>query len=442
MKNTSIQEISKYLDINCEINTQVAGYQIDSRFVRDGDLFFALPGEKTDGHQFLREVKERGGVAAVVLKEYRGPDFGLVLLAVEDPIQGLRGLAKKFLEKWPVQIVGITGSVGKTTAKEFTATLLEGKYRVGKNVGSYNTKLSLPLTLLNRTGEEEVIVLEMGMSEPGDIAKLLEVVVPDVAVVTKVALAHAAFFPGGLQQIAEGKREIFSHVKTKISIFDHALFDEMRGGKKVMLSFSLIDHHADYFMSVEKECCLIDERGVRAYFFSKPFAESHMLHNLLSAIVVARQMNVSWDEIGQRIPFLRRPSMRCELFEKEGVIFVNDAYNANPESMRAALSSLPDPKIGGKKIALLGTMKELGFFSEASHREVGKFAELFIDHLLVLGEEALPLCEAFRETGKSGEFFLNHKDMASRLKNLMSPGDVVLIKGSRSMKMEMVLEDI
>jgi UDP-N-acetylmuramoyl-tripeptide--D-alanyl-D-alanine ligase len=137
---------------------------------------------------------------------------------------------------------------------------------------------------------------------------------------------------------------------------------------------------------------------------------------------------------------LQLPKMRFEQFEKGGVSFVNDAYNANPESMRAALSSLPTPKEGGKRIAVLGTMKELGVFSEESHREVGHFAQKYIDHLLVLGKDAEPLCEAFVEVKKPGECFSDHKSLAERLAALMSDGDVVLVKGSRSMKMETVFE--
>ena len=409
---------------------QISGYQIDSRLVAPGNVFFALPGENTDGHQFLGQAKEKGAIAAVVSKKYLGPDFGLLLLRVEDVVDSLQQVAKKFLEKFPVQIVGITGSVGKTTTKEFTATLLEGKYRVGKNVGSYNTKVSLPLTLLNRTGEEEILVLEMGMSAPGDIPRLLEIATPDVAVLTKVALAHAAFFPGGLEEIAREKMTIFSRPKTKIAIIDEALAGQLAGIHAEKLSFSLTNQKADYYLSGH----FVDERGIRGCLVDLPFTEAHTLHDLLAAIAVARQMKMEWDEIKQRLPFLRRPPMRFEIFEQKGICFVNDAYNANPASMRAALSNLPKPKKGGKTIARLGTMKELGAFSADEHRELGFFAKEYLDHLLVLGEEAKPLCAAFQ-----GEFFLDHQSMADRLKNLMQSGDVVLIKGSRSMKMETIV---
>jgi UDP-N-acetylmuramoyl-tripeptide--D-alanyl-D-alanine ligase len=333
--------------------------------------------------------------------------------------------------------------VGKTTSKDFTATLLEGKFRVGKNIASYNTKLTLPLTILNRKGDEEVLVLEMGMSAPGDIGRLLTIAPPDVALITKVSLAHAAFFPGGLQEIARGKAEIFSHPKTRAVVFDHAFHEfteevgKIKGDK---WSFSLTERGADYFLSSHEDRFIVDERGVREYQFDLPFKQPHILHNFLAAASVARQMKMTWDEINQQIGKLQLPRMRFEQFEKGGISFVNDAYNANPESMRAALSSLPEPKEGGKRIAVLGTMKELGVFSETSHRDIGRLAQKYVDHLLVLGEEAAPLCEAFTEVKKPGECFSDHKSLAERLSALMSPGDVVLVKGSRSMKMETVFE--
>lgn len=438
-----MRQIAHHLGVFAESDIQVSGYQIDSRLVQLGDLFFAMKGERVDGHRFLAEAKERGAVGAVVSKGYSGPDFGLELLAVEEVAASLQELARFSLKSAKLQIVGVTGSVGKTTAKEFLATLLEGKFRVGKNVSSYNTKLTFPLTILNRRGDEEVLVLEMGMSEPGDIRRLLEIAAPDIALVTKVALSHAAFFPGGLSEIAKGKGEIFSHPKTRCAIFYHGFHqfpEEMENIKAEKVSFSLEERGADYFLSPHEGRFCIDERGVRAYQFDPPFKQPHILHNLLAAAAVARQLKMEWDEINRQLSQLQLPKMRFEQFDKGGISFVNDAYNANPESMRAALASLPEPKEGGKRIAVLGSMKELGSFSEEAHREVGRAAQKTIDHLLVLGEEAAPLCEAFQEVKKPGEWFSDPRSLAERLTALMSPGDVVLVKGSRSMKMETIFE--
>jgi UDP-N-acetylmuramoyl-tripeptide--D-alanyl-D-alanine ligase len=439
MRNIPISAIARFLGAECCSDAQVAGYQVDSRLVGLGELFFALKGEKTDGHKHLSEVKERGAVGAVVSRDYRGPDFGLELLAVDDVVVSLQGLARHLMEGCKAQIIGITGSLGKTTTKDFVACLLEGKFKVGKTEKNYNTKLTYPITLLNRIGDEDVLVVELGMSEPGDIGRLVEIAAPDVAVLTKVAPVHMAFFPRGLLDIAKGKAEIFSHPKTKKCIFDHALYEypEAIGaihGEKV--SFSLDDRTADYFLSPE---LFVDERGVRAYQFDPPYKQAHVLHNFLAAVSVARAMKMEWDEINRQVPKLQLPKMRFEQYEKNSVVFVNDAYNANPDSMRAALSHLPEPKEGGKKIAVLGMMVDMGPDSESIHREVGRFAQKYVDHLLVMGKEAAPIYEAFQEVKKPAEQYLDFQKLANRLKTLMSPGDVVLVKASRCVEMEKLL---
>lgn len=416
MRGMQIGQIAEQVGLVSGCDLQVSGYQIDSRNIRPGDLFFALKGEKNDGHDFLEEVRKKGAIGAVVAKSYSGPDYGLVLLKVEDVAFSLRDLARISLLGSSLQIVGITGSVGKTTTKDFTATLLEGKYRVGKTLQSQNSKLTLPLTVLNRSHDIEVLVLEMGMSEPGDIQRLVEMAPPDIAVITHVALAHAAYFPGGLPEIAKGKGEIFSHPKTRMAIFD-----------REFLKFGIEIHCEKQIFSP-------------ADFDGMPFKEPHILHNLGAAIEVARAMKMSDEEIQKQIPHLQLPKMRFEQLKKDGIHFINDAYNANPESMRAALFSLGMIKTDGKRIAVLGTMKELGSFSHSQHQEIGRFAQKYVDHLLVLGEEARPLVDTFCEEKQLGEFFLNHKEIARRLKEIAKDGDVVLIKGSRSMNMDTILD--
>ncbi len=274
------------------------------------------------------------------------------------------------------------------------------------------------------------------MSEPGDIRRLVEIAAPDIGVLTKVAYAHGTHFARGLLDIAKYKAEIFSQTKTKKALFYHGLYEypEAIGaihGEK--LSFSLDERTADYFLSSEY---FVDERGVRAYQFDPPYKQTHLLHNFLAAVSVARLMHMEWDEINRQVPKLQLPKMRFEQYEKDGVMFINDAYNANPDSMKAALSNLPQPKEGGKRIAVLGMMVELGIEHGALHREVGRFAQKHIDHLLVIGKEASPMYEAFQEAQKPSEQYFDFETLSERLKSLMCPGDVVLVKASRSVQME------
>lgn len=436
MRQVPIKKISHLLGVICESELQVTGYQIDSRRIEPGELFFALKGEKTDGHKFLEDVSLRGAVGAVVSKGYQGPDYGLILLGVEDVVASLQMLAHELMKECKALIIGITGSVGKTTTKEFIATLLEGKYKVGKTHLNYNTKLTYPITLLNRTGEEEVLVVEMGMTEPGDIGRLVQIAAPDIGVLTKVAYAHGVNFERGVVDIAKYKAEIFTHLRTKKCIFDHAIYEypeaiEQMHGEKI--SFSLSDRTADYFLSPEY---FVDERGVRAYQFDPPYKQMHLLHNFLAALSVARQMKMEWDQIKNQVPLLKLPKMRFEQIEKDGVLFINDAYNANPESMKAALAHIPEPKEGGKRIAVLGMMVDMGKEHDQVHREVGRFAQKFVDHLLVLGKEASPVYEAFQEVQKPAEQYFDFNALSARVKSLVRPGDVVLVKASRAVQME------
>ncbi|MEN9654740.1 MAG: putative UDP-N-acetylmuramoylalanyl-D-glutamyl-2,6-diaminopimelate--D-alanyl-D-alanine ligase [Chlamydiota bacterium] len=442
MEGLDLANVARHLgSVPPNPDAHIAGYQIDSRLIQPGELFFALPGEKADGHLFLEDAKAKGAVAAVVSKQYQGPDFGLFLIAVEDVFESLQELARYSLTLKPTRIVGVTGSVGKTTTKEFLATILSHKFRVGKNHSSFNTQLTLPITLLNRRGDEEVMVLEMGMSQPGDIEKLIQIAPPELAVLTQVSLAHAAFFPQGLPQIAASKAAIFSHPKTKTVLFYHdfvSFSDIVSRITAEKVTFSLTNSAADYFWAESEGKFVIDERGVRSFAFEVPLKASHIVHNVLAAVGAARLMGVTWEGIEAKLPELALPKMRFETFDREGIVFVNDAYNANPASMKAALANLPQPKAGGKRIGVLGTMKELGPFSETAHREVGHFAQSHLDHLIVVGDEARALKEEFEAVKKPAEYCLSMGEVTKALKAIMSPGDVVLVKGSRSMQMDTV----
>lgn len=213
---------------------------------------------------------------------------------------------------------------------------------------------------------------------------------------------------------------------------------ERMHGKQVTFSTTCPD--ADYYCSIAEGMFRIDERGVRAWECPLPFKEHHFLHNLAAALATARQMGVKWDVLETRISDLSLPKMRFEQFEREGVWIINDAYNANPASMRAALENLPEPKEGGKRIAVLGSMKELGRYSQEAHREIGCLAQKKIDHLLCIGDETLDLVDAFAGSKKPVESCRDVAHAADLLKGLMRSGDVVLIKGSRSLQLERILE--
>ncbi len=416
-----------------ERSLEISSFRQNSTEVEKGDLFFALKGNKVDGACFLQQVAAKGAVAAVVSKEYQGDSFGLFLFHAENVLASLQGLAREWLKKNEKRIIGLTGSVGKTTTKEFLATLLERKYRVGKSPGSMNSQISLPLNVLNRKGE--VLVLEMGMCMPGEIANLVSIAPPDLAIITKIAPAHIANFEEGLLGIAKAKCEIFSHPKTKKVVAHAGLLDFVRPEKE-FVTFSLQDRTADFFLVSEGERVCIWEKGKKAAHFSLLIEEIHFKEDFLAAAAAARWMGLSWLEIEERAAFLQTPKMRFEKMCVGGVVYINDAYNANPDSVGAALDALPKPKEGGRVIAVLGEMADQGVFSEINHQEIGKKAESTADILFCYGKETAPMAESFREKGKRAEIFLDKKELFHQLKKLVQVNDVVLVKGKRSQELD------
>lgn len=443
MKNLKIKDIAKRIGHPSNDERKITGYYCDSREVKEGAFFFALPGQKRDGHEFLKEISEKGAYGALVSNNYKGPEFGLTLLKVEDVLSSLQKLANALLEESRTKIAAVTGSLGKTTTKDFVFTLLEKKFRASKSPMNKNTQVSLPLSLLNREGNEEFMVLEMGMTLKGHIQKLTTIAPPDYSMITMVSVSHMEFFPTGAEGIAEAKAEILTSKKTqKVLIpYDFLQYPHLiRDVSAKIYTFSQDKAEADFFLSEREGKFIISEKEKESPPFSLPFPEKHFIYDAFAAICFCRVMGLSYKDILPRLSELKTPSMRFEKVEKKGVLFINDAYNAAPLSMRMALSQMPEPKNGGKKIAVLGEMRELGPITDESHREIGRFALNFVDHLLCLGEKCAWACKEFESGGKKAELFLSHEALLKKLREIVTEKDVVLLKGSRIMGMEKILE--
>ncbi|MDN3506771.1 MAG: UDP-N-acetylmuramoyl-tripeptide--D-alanyl-D-alanine ligase [Simkaniaceae bacterium] len=436
----NLKKIAKILRWPCEVDALVKGFAIDSRLVKRGEVFFALSGEKVDGHEFLEEVAAHGALAAVVSKKYTGKDFGLCLLRVDDVNDALHRLAKVAFSNRKETVVAITGSMGKTTTKEFTATLLAQKYRVAKTPGNWNTQLTLPLTLLNLEGEYDVLVLEMGMGRHGEISQLVEMAPPDIAMVTKIAPAGLEDFRGGLEAVAKAKGEIFSHPKTRLGIvsaqaasFASVLYE---GAPKWIYGLK------EDFSDVRDGDFVMDGAQINDSLpVELSFDAAHLKENFLAAVCVARSLGVSWKDIASGAKKCKPYSMRFEKIERGGVTFINDCYNANPHSTVAALKALPKAKEGGKVLAVLGEMADLGSSSHHYHAEVGKVAADAVDHLFCVGEKTRPLAEQFSRNGKSAEIFVSGAAAKEKMASFAKPGDVVLIKGSNYLKLWEILKE-
>jgi UDP-N-acetylmuramoyl-tripeptide--D-alanyl-D-alanine ligase len=439
MKPTPLKFLSSLIDIDISSNPLILGASIDSRLVKKGDLFFALTGQRSDGHDFLKDVSEKGALAACVKEEYQGPNFGLVLLKVPDVLTALQEMAKKVLEKRKCQVVAITGSMGKTTTKEFTATLLETTYRLTKSPLSYNSKSTLPLSILMGSEEDEVLVLEMGMSEKGEIAKLISIAPPDIACLTTITYQHSTGFPEGLLGIAREKGSIFSHPKTKVAIVNknapHFDVIEKIGNAKKM-TFS-IEGEADFSGEVAPNGILINKE----IFIPCDLPMKAHYQNFLAAVTIARTMNVSWESIKKAALRLALPPMRFQKMERDGIVFINDAYNANPEAVKAALEALPKPSKEGKTIAVLSEMNALGNFTEEGHTSVAQAALSKADLLLCLGKNALTMKKIWDAAGKPVYHFESKESLKVALKSHVKKGDIVLLKGARAWALEELLKD-
>jgi len=421
-------------EISPSLLSQITNFQVDSRLVNSGSAFFALKGKKCSGEDFLKQVSDNKAVMAFVSKSYKNEGLNLKMIKVDDPFIILQNLAKDKLELFKGKIIGITGSVGKTTTKEFVAQLLEGDFKVRKTIGNANSQIGLPLTILNSDLDCDIQVLEMGMSEKGHVLRLAEIANPDVALITKVDYAHAENFDS-LEDIVEAKSEILRE-DAKIKIVDYELTRYACIYRHNPVTFSINDKRADYFLNVKTG--ELHEKSGKVVRFSLPFQETFFLHDLLGSIVIAKELGVSYENIQLKMFELKLPLMRFEKFEKNNILFINDSYNSAPAALLAAIENLSLYK--KRKIAVLGPMLELGKYSEMRHFEMGKIAAKRIDILFTIGKDCEKMHQAFLEEKQSAYHFPNLSLLALGLKKILEEGDIVLVKGSRAIELEKLFE--
>lgn len=414
-----LEKVASILGHRIERRLPITSFVIDSRQVKPGSLFFAYKGEKVDGHSFLPEVAEKGAFAAVVSEGYKGPSYGMELIYVKDVKESLHDLAKTIHQERKTRVIGITGSVGKTTTKEFIATLLEKKFRIYKTPGSCNSQMTLPLAILGAKGNEQYLVLEMGMTHRGNIANLVKIAPPEIVVLGPIVIGHSAFHED-LESIARAKCEIFT------SHAEFAVIHEISAQQKTVID-SCNCPNVVYPTDI----------GIKS-----PFVESHLTENFIGACEVALHLGMTKMEIQNRISYLKPFQRRFEKIRHQGVLYIDDSYNANPTSTIAALMNLPEPKKGGRRIFAFGSMKELGKFCFESHSQVGLLAAEKVDELLCIGEEAKPMIACFSNRSKGARQFSCYQEMKRALQEMVKEGDVVLIKGSNSHKLWELIDHI
>ena len=436
---------------------RLAGVSIDSRTIRAGELFVAIHGPSHDGHDYVASALERGALAAVVAEKQLSRFAGSVgerCIAVPDTFQALKQLARAVREAWGGKIVGVTGSVGKTTTKEILAALLGTKLLVLKSEGNLNNEYGLPLTLFRLEETHQAAVLEMGMSRRGELSRLAAIARPDVGVVTRVSPAHLEFF-ASVDEIALAKRELIEglngHESTAVLNADDprvAAFGPYAPGR--VLTYG-IEKQA-FFMARE-----IEDRGAlgSAFDFISPegavrleltIPGRHAITNALAALAAASVWGIGAAEAQSVFNTLRAPAMRGELLQfSNGAALINDSYNSSPAALQAMTELLAATPNFQRRILVAGEMRELGGASLQLHREAGQFAAQTgkIDWVIGVAGDASQIVEgavAAHLPRAHTKFFATPQQAAEFLETLVGPGDLLLVKGSRGVKMEQIVD--
>jgi UDP-N-acetylmuramoyl-tripeptide--D-alanyl-D-alanine ligase len=425
-------------------------YGIDSRLSTPGGLFFAVPGRR-DGHDFVAAAAAAGAAGAVVSRPVDVPGRGFGLLRVPDTVASLQALAREVLSRRPVKVVGITGSVGKTTTKDFTAALLSGRFRVLKSEGNFNNHLGLALSVLRLEPGHEAAVLEMGMSAPGEIRVLTRIAPPDVAVITNVSPVHLQFFRG-LDEIALAKKEILDGARpgatAVLNADDPHVMRIGAGFPGRTVTFGRDARAAVRAVAVEPkgyDGYEIDIRfGEEQRRLRFPFLNEAAVANLLAAAAVSLSLGLRLGDIAPAVESLRPAAHRGLLVEASGGVRVyDDSYNSNPRALEAALESLAALP-AGRKVAVLADMLELGEGEREFHRVAGTtVARAGWDILVAVGPLAALIAEGAVTAGfdpAAVRLFADSAAAAASIAGIVRDGDLVLVKGSRGMRTETVVE--
>lgn len=430
--------------------TSVTSICTDSRTLKAGDLFLALKGPAFDGHTFVAEAARRGAIGAVVEHSVEGLPSDFSVLKVADCLQSLQQIATEYRRSLPVQVICITGSNGKTSTKDLAASVLRERFQVTKTEGNLNNHIGLPLTMLRLRAGDRVAVLEIGMNHPGEIAPLAAIAQPDVGIITNIGVAHIEYL-GSREAIAEEKGQLAQALPPSGTIVLNADDDFSRSiasRTKADALFCGLGEGAD----IRATDLTQDFTGMkfRIHAFGRAVDAElsvpgiHMVRNALLAVGAAHVFGMSLEEAANGLRNLQLTKGRLEQRIVRGIQVLDDTYNANPDSMKAALLTLSQISINGRRIAVLGRMGELGIESEKGHRSVGQAAsDLGLDCVITVGEEAALIAE---EAWRGGvEKVVKAKDVVEAVEALSTyvrSGDLVLVKGSRSAGMERIVEGL
>jgi UDP-N-acetylmuramoyl-tripeptide--D-alanyl-D-alanine ligase len=421
----------------------------DSRTLKRGELFVALRGENFDAHNFVESVARAGAAGAIVDSSWTGKiPKNFALIRTEDTLQAYQNLAANYRKLLSLKVLAITGSNGKTSTKDFAAAVLGRRFRVTKTQGNFNNHVGLPRTMLEATSQDEVAVWEIGMNHPGEVAVLATLAAPDAAIVTNIGVAHIEFM-GSREEIAVEKSALVQAVGPEGTVILNAddPFSKRiaaRTSAKVILAGTTEGtvRASEITQSANGTDFTILE-GAHRCRAQLPVPGLHMVQNALLAVAAGRIFGLSLEDCAAGLAAAPLTKARLQIKEIHGVQFIDDTYNANPDSVKAALRTLVELDADGKRIAVLGEMRELGDESERGHLEVGETAAaLRVDYLIAIGKVAAAIARAAKRAGlRKTRAVTSASEAAEILAEIAKPGDLVLIKGSRAARTERVMED-
>ena len=426
-------------------NITISSVEHDSRKVTAGALFLCIKGERSDGHDYAEKAFSQGAVCLICEHEMNvsGP-----YIIVESTTEAIKKIGKHYRSLFSIPVIGVTGSVGKTSAKEMVSSALSAKLSVHKTEANLNNELGVPLTLMGLREEHDVAVIEMGISDFGEMSRLADMVRPDISIMTNIGYCHLEAL-GDLNGVLKAKSEVYSYMnKDGIAVVngDDALLSEFDpkikkltygiGAHNEIKAENIVDRASD---GIDCDIVTADSR----FSVHIPAFGSHMVLAALCAAAVSKSLGLSDAEIAQGLLNYKAVGGRANITDINGIRVINDCYNANPNSVRAALTSLSG--LSGRKVAVLGDMFELGKDSDMLHRSIGEFAaEKGIDLLLCCGENSKNMYDGFISAPdhKEGVYFNTRDELIEALSSHIKEGDNILVKASHGMHFEKIVDTL
>lgn len=434
---------------------RIKSFSTDSRSIKPGECFVAIKGDNFDGHEFIYQAIKKK--AACIIKQrtkdkvQRIKYKGLVVIEARDTIKALGDIARFWRNKFDIPVIAVTGSNGKTTTKEMIAQVLSAKYRVLKNEGTKNNHIGLPMALLGLKPEHEIAVFEIGTNHFGEIANLAGICCPNIGVITNIGPSHLEYL-GDLKGVLREKYSLFSKLRHPYIGVLNADDNLLRGkisaysGKVFSIGIS-VESAADFSASgLSRFKGGISFKVAGKYKFTLPTPGYYNIYNALTAVAIGRIFGIKYQDIASKLARFKFPYGRLNFLSKRGIRFIDDTYNANPASLSRALDVLKQIEVAGRRIVVMGDMMELGVNKEKFHSQAGKKMVDSCDVLVAVGELSALAAQAACASGfNSNNVFLCKDSLHARRllsdKLAPGPGDIILVKGSRAMKMEEVLKD-